>query len=109
MDVLKTPPPELNPNDISASFRRITDYLYKVMEDIDFTLGKNRKQIIETDGSTDGLKDQINGVRGDMVLLSNAVVSMQNRLNTLGDKVGQIEGTLESFDQRISALENPTP
>lgn len=109
MDVLKTPPPELNPNDISTSFRRITDYLYKVMEDIDFTLGKNRKQINEADGSAEGLQNQINGVRGDLVLLSNAVVSMQNRLNTLSDKVGQIEGTLESFDQRISALENPTP
>lgn len=116
MDVLKTPPPELNPNDISASFRRITDYLYKTMEDIDFTLSKNRKQISDSDGSTEGLQAQINGVRGDLVLLSNAVVSLQNRLNTLTGRVDGIDGdisgiknTLQDFEKRISALEKPTP
>lgn len=123
MDVLNTKPPELNPEDVSASFQRITDYLYKTMETIDFTLSKNRKQISEADGSASGLQEQINGVRGDLVLLSSALVSVQNRLNTLtgrvnsaeGDisaiqeSIGTINGTLEDFEKRISALENPTP
>lgn len=116
MDILSTKPPELNPNDVSGSFQRITDYLYKTMEDIDFTLSKNRKQISNADSSAEGLQAQIDGVRGDIVLLSNAVVSIQNRLNSLTERVDEltgditaINGTLEEYDQRISKLENPTP
>lgn len=116
MDILSTKPPELNPDDVASSFKEITDYLYKTMETIDFTLSKNRKEIGEADGSASGLQEQINGVRGDLVLLSNAVVSVQNRLNTLTGRVDGIDKsistintTLEDFEKRISALENPTP
>lgn len=109
MDILSTKPPELNPDDVSSSFQSITDYLYKTMETIDFTLSKNRKQIGEADGSASGLQNQINGVRGDLVLISNAVVSLQNRLNTLTGRVDAIDNTIEDFEKRISALENPTP
>ena len=116
MDILSTKPPELNPDDVAASFKDITDYLYKTMETIDFTLSKNRKEIVEADGSASGLQEQINGVRGDIVLLSSAVVSLQNRLNTLtgrvdgiDESISTINSTLEDFEKRISALENPTP
>lgn len=116
MDILSTKPPELNPDNVAASFQKITDYLYKTMETIDFTLSKNRKEIGEADGSASGLQEQINGVRGDLVLLSGAVVSLQNRLNTLTGRVDSIEEsistiniTLEDFETRISALENTTP
>lgn len=123
MEILSTRPPELNPDDVAKSFQMITEYLFKTMESIDFTLAKNRREISETDTSSSGLAEQISGVRSDIVLLSGAVVSLQNRLNTLTEKVNGIEetvgnisgnistinSTIEEFERRISALENPTP
>ena len=90
MEILSTRPPELNPDDVAKSFQMITEYLFKTMESIDFTLAKNRREISETDTSSSGLAEQISGVRGDIVLLSGAVVSLQNRLNTLTEKVNGI-------------------
>lgn len=116
MEILSTKPPELNSNDVAGSFQRITDYLYKTMEDIDFTLSKNRKEIVQSDSSATGLQEQIDGVRGDMVLLSNAFISLQNRVNTLTQRVDGIDeaittinGEITDLDGRVSALENPTP
>lgn len=128
MEILTVKPPILNTADVPGSFQEIINYLYKVMEIIDFTLSKNQRQIMQTDDSSTGTQNQINELRASVVSLSQSIVSLTNRLNTaesdledLETQVGGIStalgsiqtqiGTMTSkiaeLDSRVSALENP--
>ena len=112
MQILNTRTPELDPNDISGSFREITRYLTATMEAIDFNLAKNNRNILSSGGSASGLQTQIDLIRADIVLLNNALNGISNQLNTitrdlsaLQSKISEIESGISDLDARVSALE----
>ena len=115
MQILTMPPPALDPNDTRASFRAISDYLQKVMETIDFTLGKYGGELSGTvDTKTieqliNSLNGTINGLQASIANLrdtaQNGFAETSKAISALTEKMTDLKDDVSALDSRISALE----
>lgn len=104
MYVLRKNPPELDPTDVATSFREITRYLTSTMEDIDFNLNKNIREIGETDSSNTGLQEQINKLRAAVFLLTNSFAGLSNQIDAVKEDVKTISQDIASIDGDIQGI-----
>lgn len=99
MQILTTPPPDLDPNDIRTSFRAISDYLQQVMETIDFTLGKYGGALQST-ADADTVQQLINGLRGTISSLQSGLSQTNTALTGINDELGALDGRLNSLERQ---------
>ena len=99
MQILTTPPPSLDPDDIRTSFRAISDYLQQVMETIDFTLGKYGGALQST-ADADTVQQLINGLRGTISSLQSGLSQTNTALTGINDELRDLDGRMNSLERQ---------
>ena len=99
MQILTTPPPSLDPDDIRTSFRAISDYLQQVMETIDFTLGKYGGALQST-ADADTVQQLINRLRGTISSLQSGLSQTNTALTGINDELRDLDGRMNSLERQ---------
>lgn len=103
MDILSISPPRLNPNDVSGSFQKISDYLQNMTELIDFTLGQYSGQLSIVDPS--GIQSLLNNFRAEIVKIQREVSGIKTMVSSIESEVESNKSSISSLEQRVSELE----
>lgn len=117
MNVLKNNVPKLDYSDPSGSLQKIYNYLYEVMEQIDYTLSRQgiqlgkvnvpatAKQIEQLEGKVNGLSSSLAVLSGTVSVVNSKADTLTDRMTGLDNTVGQIQVELSELDERVTALE----
>lgn len=117
MNVLKNNVPKLDYSDPSGSLQKIYNYLYEVMEQIDYTLSRQgiqlgkvnvpatAKQIEQLEGKVNGLSSSLAVLSGTVSVVNSKADTLTDRMTGLDNTVGQIQVELSALDERVTALE----
>lgn len=103
MNVLNKNVPTLDYNDPQGSLKKIYDYLYEIMEQIDYTLSRQGIQLGKvnlpaTATQVKQLEGQLNGLSSSVAVLAGTV----SVVNGKADKNGE---AITALEKRIAALE----
>ncbi len=128
MNVLENNVPKLDYNDPAGSLQKIYNYLYKVMEQIDYTLSRQGLQLGKvnlpaTEKQIQQIEGRVNSLNSRMAVLTGTVSTVNSKADRLEDRLNTAEGTLRtlgttmnSLEKRVKALEDaqqptepPTP
>lgn len=117
MNVLKNNVPKLDYSDPSGSLQKIYNYLYEVMEQIDYTLSRQgiqlgkvnvpatAKQIEQLEGKVNGLSSSLAVLSGTVSVVNSKADTLTDRMTGLDNTVGQIQAELSALGDRVTALE----
>lgn len=117
MNVLKNNVPKLDYSDPSGSLQKIYNYLYEVMEQIDYTLSRQgiqlgkvnvpatAKQIEQLEGKVNGLSSSLAVLSGTVSVVNSKADTLTDRMTGLDNTAGQIQAELSALDERVTALE----
>lgn len=117
MNVLKNNVPKLDYSDPSGSLQKIYNYLYEVMEQIDYTLSRQgiqlgkvnvpatAKQIEQLEGKVNGLSSSLAVISGTVSVVNSKADTLTDRMTGLDNTAGQIQAELSALDDRVTALE----
>lgn len=117
MNVLKNNVPKLDYSDPSGSLQKIYNYLYEVMEQIDYTLSRQgiqlgkvnvpatAKQIEQLEGKVNGLSSSLAVISGTVSVVNSKADTLTDRMTGLDNTAGQIQAELSALDERVTALE----
>lgn len=117
MNVLKNNVPKLDYSDPSGSLQKIYNYLYEVMEQIDYTLSRQgiqlgkvnvpatAKQIEQLEGKVNGLSSSLAVLSGTVSVVNSKADTLTDRMTGLDKTAGQIQAELSALDERVTALE----
>lgn len=117
MNVLKNNVPKLDYSDPSGSLQKIYNYLYEVMEQIDYTLSRQgiqlgkvnvpatAKQIEQLEGKVNGLSSSLAVISGTVSVVNSKADTLTDRMEALENTVGTIQTELSALDARVTDLE----
>lgn len=132
MNVLTKDVPKLDPNDPKGSLEKIYNYLFDIMEQIDYTLSRQgiqlgkvslpatAKQIEQIAGQVSGLSSNVSVLSGTVNVVNDKATAAgtaaaaadgkaQQALTaaqTADSKAQQAQNDLEALAARVTALEN---
>ena len=117
MNVLKNNVPKLDYSDPSGSLQKIYNYLYEVMEQIDYTLSRQgiqlgtvnvpatAQQIEQLEGKVNGLSSSLAVISGTVSVVNSKADTLTDRMEALENTVGTIQTELSALDARVTGLE----